>query len=138
MYSTCSKRCMWNGNSNTDTCSGGSYNGCSGTRTYTYTYTDCAGLSSDWVYTYTILPPVVNMPGPGGSTVECAANATMPVPPVIKDNCGRQLDVSTGVPGSDPGCMGLKPGHSPLQIVPEYNIHGSILIQSSIARHLQK
>ena len=30
---------------------------CSGTKTYTWTYTDCTGTATDWVYTYTITPP---------------------------------------------------------------------------------
>ena len=30
--------------------------GCTGTKTYTWTYTDCGGNAADWVYTYTILP----------------------------------------------------------------------------------
>jgi hypothetical protein len=29
--------------------------GCGGTRTYTYTYTDCAGNTQNWVYTYTVV-----------------------------------------------------------------------------------
>ncbi|MFZ4399617.1 MAG: right-handed parallel beta-helix repeat-containing protein [Bacteroidales bacterium] len=86
----------------------GTYNGCSGTKIYTYTYTDCAGLSSDWVYTYTISPPVVTMPNPGSSTVACASLAILPTPPVVSDNCGRTLSVSAGVPGNNPTCAGTK------------------------------
>ena len=33
---------------------GGTYDGCEGTSTYTFTYTDCEGNTHDWVYTYTI------------------------------------------------------------------------------------
>ena len=36
---------------------GGTFNGCSGTKTYTYTYEDCAGNSADWVFTYTVKEP---------------------------------------------------------------------------------
>ena len=42
------------------------YQICEGTKTYTYTYTDCSGLSSNWVYTYTIddnTPPTITCPG---------------------------------------------------------------------------
>src|SRR5664280_1562635 len=35
---------------------------CSGTRTYTYTYTDCGGVAHTWLYTYTISAPTVAMP----------------------------------------------------------------------------
>ncbi|WP_320111172.1 HYR domain-containing protein [Draconibacterium orientale] len=33
---------------------GGSFNGCSGTRSYTYTYEDCDGSTHEWGYVYTI------------------------------------------------------------------------------------
>ena len=84
----------------------GTYNGCSGTRIYTYTYADCAGLSSDWVYTYTISPPVVTMPTAGGSIVACPIAAVAPTPPIVTDNCGRTLSVSAGVAGTLPSCSG--------------------------------
>ncbi|WP_243350302.1 HYR domain-containing protein, partial [Parabacteroides sp. FAFU027] len=82
---------------------------CSGTKTYTWTYTDCTGISAEWVYTYTIDAPVVTMPSnPAAVHVACAANATAPVPPVVTDNCGRTLAVSAGVPSADPICSGDK------------------------------
>ncbi|MEI7898196.1 MAG: immunoglobulin-like domain-containing protein, partial [bacterium] len=72
------------------------YQVCEGTKTYTYTYKDCAGLSTDWVYTYTIdhvTPPIV--PVAGSSTVECAAAAVVPgAPTTVTDVCGAPL---TGV-----------------------------------------
>ena len=65
---------------------------CEGTRTYTWTYTDCAGHSHDWVYTYTVevLPFTITAPS-GSATVECPSAAVAPVPPVVKDNCGNTL-----------------------------------------------
>ena len=48
------------------------------------------------------------MPAAGASTVACLANATVPTPPVVTDNCGRTLTVSAGVPGTDPACAGTK------------------------------
>ena len=42
------------------------------TKTWTFTYTDCAGVTYPWVYTYTISAPVVTMPAGGASTVACA------------------------------------------------------------------
>jgi hypothetical protein len=48
------------------------------------------------------------MPAPGASTVACLADATMPTPPAVLDNCGRTLTVSAGVPGADPACAGTK------------------------------
>src|SRR5688500_20408276 len=34
---------------------------CGGTKTYTYTFTDCAGVAHQWVYTYTISAPTVTL-----------------------------------------------------------------------------
>ena len=42
---------------------GGTYDGCEGTRTYTFTYTDCEGNTHDWVYTYTIEHPTLTFSG---------------------------------------------------------------------------
>ena len=38
---------------------------CGGTRTYKYTYTDCAGKTFVWSYVYTILPPVLTFTNDG-------------------------------------------------------------------------
>ncbi|MBL7967501.1 MAG: T9SS type A sorting domain-containing protein [Prolixibacteraceae bacterium] len=86
----------------------GTYNGCSGTRIYTYNYTDCSGLSTPWVYTYTINPPAVIMPAPQSATVACVSAATKPTPPVVTDNCGRTMTVDEGVASEDPTCNGIK------------------------------
>ena len=48
---------------------GGTYDGCEGTRTFTFTYTDCEGTAHDWTYTYTIEREDFNMPADGGTTV---------------------------------------------------------------------
>ena len=71
---------------------GGTYEGCEGTITYSYTYKDCANLEYVWTYTYTldhVTAPVV--PADGGSTVECIASATTPVPPTVTDVCGTNV-----------------------------------------------
>ena len=50
------------------------------------------GLISNWKYVYTInhtVAPVV--PADGGSTVECIASATTPVPPTVTDVCGTNV-----------------------------------------------
>ena len=68
---------------------------CAGTKTYTYTFTDCAGQTyQTWVYTYTISAPVVTMPAGGSSTVACPADAVAPTVPTVLDNCNRPLTVS--------------------------------------------
>jgi hypothetical protein len=82
---------------------------CSGPKTYTWTYTDCTGASSPWVYTYTISPPTFSMPAPGSSTVPCIADAqVVPTPPVVNNSCGTPLVISGPVVGADPVCSGPK------------------------------
>ena len=84
-----------------------SSNGCSGTRTYTYTYTDCAGLDTVWTYTYNIqhtTPPAEKPNGvdgyataPTANTVQCLSNATTPTAlPVVLDVCGTVLEPLPG------------------------------------------
>ncbi|HRZ49561.1 MAG TPA: HYR domain-containing protein, partial [Bacteroidales bacterium] len=71
---------------------GGSYNGCEGTITYTYSYTDCAGLLYNWTYTYTVSrnnPPV--LPLNGASVVQCLADAVTPVAPGAVDECNNPV-----------------------------------------------
>ena len=80
---------------------------CAGTKTYTYTFTDCAGQSYQWVYTYTICAPTVTMPQ-GSSTVACPAAATAPTVPTVTDNCGRTLTPGAPVVSPDPVCAGTK------------------------------
>jgi hypothetical protein len=84
--------------------------GCSGTKAYTFTYTDCDGVTFDWVYTYTISAPVYTQPAAGGSTVACLAAAqTVPTPPTVTDNCSNTLSVALTNTGADPaGCSGTK------------------------------
>ncbi|MFZ5429246.1 MAG: gliding motility-associated C-terminal domain-containing protein [Bacteroidota bacterium] len=81
---------------------------CGGTKTYTFTYTDCAGKTYNWVYTYTIREPVVTLPAPGNSTVDCLAEAVAPTPPVVTDNCNNTLTPSAPVASADPACGGTK------------------------------
>ena len=45
---------------------------CAGSVIYTYTYTDCAGNSHEWKYTYTISGPEAGELSYGGQTVFCA------------------------------------------------------------------
>ena len=59
---------------------------CSGTKTYTWTYTDCTGSSGDWVYTYTISPPTFILPANGVCIVPCLSDAqVIPAPPVVNN-----------------------------------------------------
>ena len=81
---------------------------CSGTRTYTYTYTNCVGGTYSWVYTYTISTPTVAMPAAGASTVACPALAVAPTAPTVLDNCGRTLTVSAPVISAAVTCSGAQ------------------------------
>jgi len=92
-------------------------------KTWTFTYTDCANQTYTYVVTYTIDPPVVDMPDdPAAVHVACAVNATLPTPPVVTDNCGRTLSVSAGVPSADRHVPVTRPGHS--------------LIRTALIRHI--
>ncbi|MFN7833437.1 MAG: HYR domain-containing protein, partial [Bacteroidota bacterium] len=82
---------------------------CEGTRTYTYTYTDCEGNTKNWVYTYTIERNDFTMPANGASTVACIAGATQPVPPAVNDNCGNPITpVGPTVGGTYTSCEGTR------------------------------
>src|SRR5678816_1102856 len=57
---------------------------CEGDMVYTFTYTDCAGNSDVWTYTYTInIPPSTIAAPDGASTVDCPIDAVAPTPPTV-------------------------------------------------------
>ncbi|MBN2698974.1 MAG: HYR domain-containing protein, partial [Bacteroidales bacterium] len=92
---------------------GGTYDGCEGTYTWVYTYTDCAGNDFDWTYTYTIdrTTPPEEVGGPvstDGGTVACLTDATAPtILPVVEDVCGNVLTPAAPTNGGDyDGCEG--------------------------------
>src|SRR5678809_1540102 len=67
------------GNTLTPVITAGADPTCEGTKVYTFTYTDCAGNTAAWTYTYTIdLPAFTITATPGASTVNCLANAVQP------------------------------------------------------------
>ncbi|MGB4848743.1 MAG: hypothetical protein WBP41_12535 [Saprospiraceae bacterium] len=74
---------------------GGTYNGCEGTRTFTYTYIDCSGLPFTWTFTYLIERLDFTLPPDGFLTVSCpAATNVFPLLPTVLDNCGNVLSPS--------------------------------------------
>jgi hypothetical protein len=82
---------------------------CSGTKEYHYTYTDCAGNSQNWSFTYTIDMPAWSAPDPGESIADCPAGAEIqPTPPLVTDNCGRELQVDFVSQTTTPSCSGTK------------------------------
>ena len=95
-------------------------NTCSGTRVYSYTYTDCAGLDTTWTFTYHIQHtsnPAEKPDGEDGyvtalyeTDVACPSYAdgsfTMPV---ILDACGTELTPTASSPViSEVNCQGNK------------------------------
>ncbi|HNX89754.1 MAG TPA: hypothetical protein PKH58_11785, partial [Paludibacteraceae bacterium] len=80
---------------------------CEGTRTYTYRFTDCAGLSADWVYIYTIERQDFTMPAnPAPQIISCAADLAEPTLPVITDNCNNLLTPTGPIISTIPACEG--------------------------------
>jgi hypothetical protein len=72
---------------------------CQGSKTYAWTYTDCNGVSSQWVYTYALIdniPPVINCPQniiSQCNLITFSASAT--------DNCGGAVAITYSyAPGS--------------------------------------
>lgn len=79
---------------------------CEGTKTFTWTYTDCAGNKRDYIHTVTVdykpFPPVPST----STTVDDAMDIVMPVLPVVKDNCGNILDPAGPLVSPMPECEG--------------------------------
>ena len=73
---------------------------------YTFTYTDCAGNSHVWNYTYTIDIPDFVLPADGSSTVNCPADAIAPTPPSVTDACGNVITPVAGPAPSPTACEG--------------------------------
>src|SRR5678809_632918 len=79
---------------------------CNGTMVYTFTYSDCAGHTHNWTYTYTINVPDFTLPANGTSTVNCPADAVAPTPPVVTDACGKPVTAVAGTAPAAPACNG--------------------------------
>ncbi|WP_405349636.1 hypothetical protein, partial [Ruminobacter amylophilus] len=72
---------------------------CNGTRTYTYTYKDCANKEFVWTYTYTISVPDLSPEADGGREVPCVEDANGHVVPTLTDACSRSY---AGVQNGEP------------------------------------
>src|SRR5678809_758585 len=79
---------------------------CEGDMVYTFTYTDCASNSHVWTYTYTIDIADFTLPADGSSTVNCAADAVVPTPPVMQDAGGNDITPVAGAAPAPPTCEG--------------------------------
>ena len=81
---------------------------CEGDMLWAFTYTDCAGNSSVWNYTYTIdvsSSPVV--PANTSEAIQCVTDIYVPTPPVVNDVCGNAI-VPVMTENADPVCVGDK------------------------------
>ncbi len=80
---------------------------CEGDMSWIFTYTDCAGNTLDWTYTYTIDLPAVLMPVDDFQLIECLVSAVEPAAPVVVDACGNNL-LAVITENTDPVCVGDK------------------------------
>lgn len=81
---------------------------CEGNKTYTFTYTDCAGNTSVYTHTYTLdvtTAPVV--PANGSELVVCVDDIYIPTAPAVTDVCGNNI-VPVMTQTADPVCVGDK------------------------------
>ena len=84
---------------------------CEGTRTFVWTYTDCAGHVLTWSHVTTVERQPFTVPANGAATVACPANATQPVPPTVTSNCGEVLTPTGPVITNNPNpltCEGTR------------------------------
>ncbi len=64
---------------------------CEGSRTFTFTYTDCEGNTATWSHVFTVERQPFTVPANGASTVSCPALIVQPTPPTVLSNCGEVL-----------------------------------------------
>jgi hypothetical protein len=102
---------------------------CEGTRTYTYTYTDCEGNSHPWVFTYTVEREDFTPPAPGGATVACPDQTdTPPMLPTVLDNCmGTLLPAGPPVVSAKPVVKEQEHIHTHIPIAKEFTSMGIYL-----------
>ena len=66
---------------------------CEGTRTWNYTYTDCAGNNVSWTYTYTVDMPnfIIGIPNGSSTVITVGETNVAPTPPTVNDACGNTI-----------------------------------------------
>ena len=110
------------------------FNGCQGNIVYTYTFTDCAGHSHNWIYTYVIELPALTVPQTGSGIVTCANEAVTPTPDTLTDACGREVtatpDASNPTVDIAADGHGTGPTATPTPTAPETPTRGSSSIPS--------
>jgi hypothetical protein len=83
---------------------------CEGTRTFTFTFTDCSGNSAQWRHVTTVEREPFTIATPNGNaTVDCPDDTdAQPTPPVVLSNCGEVLTPVLFNVGAKPGCEGQR------------------------------
>jgi uncharacterized protein YjdB/acyl-CoA hydrolase len=82
---------------------------CEGSKTYTYTYTDCENNTHDWVHTVIVDYANFTLPANGASTVACISAAVAPTLPTVVDACGSTLtEEAYWIGGTYNGCEGSR------------------------------
>ncbi|TYB73160.1 SprB repeat-containing protein, partial [Bizionia myxarmorum] len=79
---------------------------CEGAVTYTWTYTDCAGNTQDYVHTANIALPEFDTITPTSAPADCYAGIVLPTLPSVTDACGNVLTPTGPVESSTPTCEG--------------------------------
>ncbi|WP_298556783.1 hypothetical protein, partial [uncultured Algibacter sp.] len=85
---------------------------CQGSVVYSFAFTDCAGNTGNWTYTYTIELAPFTVPANDGTTVNCIADATETFTlPIITDANGDTVTPSTAIITDSPNpltCEGTR------------------------------
>ncbi|MCF8244587.1 MAG: T9SS type A sorting domain-containing protein [Saprospiraceae bacterium] len=83
---------------------------CEGARNWNFTYTDCEGNVGTWSFTYTVEYLDFVVPASEVENVECPLVVVAPIPPVVKDNCGKTLTPTGLVTSTNnaSGCEGSR------------------------------
>ncbi len=69
------------------------FNGCQGNIIYNYPYTDCAGNTHPWTFTFHIeLPNIIaSVPADGSATMACLVDVVRPAADTVTDVCGNSI-----------------------------------------------
>ncbi|HQP04620.1 MAG TPA: gliding motility-associated C-terminal domain-containing protein, partial [Bacteroidales bacterium] len=74
---------------------------CSGTRTYNYSYTDCAGNVAIWSYVYTIDDPIITVTCPPTQVFDAIPGDNYTIPQLVAtSNCGSGFTITWSIDGA--------------------------------------
>jgi RHS repeat-associated protein len=85
------------------------FDGCSGSKIYSYAYKRCNGTDAIYTYTYTITPTDFTLPANVSRTVHCLSECVEPTNlPTIQDGCGNVITPQLTITNNSDGCSGSK------------------------------